>query len=61
MLIAICEVVLGVLILSLPHLGLRSVAVLAGIAFVLRGAVALYLGRRLHKVGAAASGLAPAA
>jgi uncharacterized membrane protein HdeD (DUF308 family) len=49
---AICEIALGALILSLPDLSLRTVAILAGIGFVLRGAVAVYAGWRLHKAGA---------
>jgi uncharacterized membrane protein HdeD (DUF308 family) len=57
---AICEIVLGVLILSLPDLSLRTVAILAGIGFVLRGALAVYAGWRLHKLGAPGR-LAPAA
>jgi uncharacterized membrane protein HdeD (DUF308 family) len=51
MLVAICEIVLGILILALPDLSLKTVAVLAGIGFVLRGALAIYTGwqlRHLH-------------
>ena len=51
---AICEIVLGVLILSLPGLSLRTVAILAGISFVVRGAIAVYAGWQLHKAGTAA-------
>ena len=37
MLVALAEIVLGVLILALPDLSLRTVAMLAGIGFLLRG------------------------
>jgi uncharacterized membrane protein HdeD (DUF308 family) len=62
MLVAISEIVLGGLLLCLPDLSLKTVAVLAGIGFLLRGALAVYAGLRLRKAGTAASGqLAPAA
>lgn len=61
MLAAVCEIALGVLILSLPDLSLRTVAILAGIGFVFQGALAVYAGWRLHKAGAAATRPAPAA
>jgi len=59
-LVAICEILLGILILSLPDVSLRTVAILAGISFVLRGALAVYGGWQLRKAGAAARGLATA-
>jgi uncharacterized membrane protein HdeD (DUF308 family) len=52
MLVALCEIVLGVLILALPDLSLKTVAVLAGIGFVLRGALAVYTGFLLRRVRA---------
>ena len=59
---AITEIVLGSLILALPDLSLKTVAILAGIGFVLRGALAVYAGWQLRKAGSAAEGrLAPAA
>jgi uncharacterized membrane protein HdeD (DUF308 family) len=59
--IAVSEMVLGALILSLPDLSLRTVAVLAGISFLLRGALAVYAGWQLRKAGHSAPGqLAPA-
>jgi uncharacterized membrane protein HdeD (DUF308 family) len=62
MLVAGGEIVLGALLLILPDLSLRTVAVLAGISFILRGALALYAGWQLHRAGAAATGrVAPAA
>ena len=62
MLVAICEILLGGLILALPDLSLRTVAVLAGIGFVLRGALSVYAGWQLRKVEGVADGrLAPAA
>jgi uncharacterized membrane protein HdeD (DUF308 family) len=56
MLAALCEIVLGVVILSLPEPSLRTVAVIAGIAFVLRGAIAVYAGWQLRRAGAALAG-----
>jgi len=53
MLVALCEIVLGVVILSLPAPSLRTVAIVAGIGFVLRGAMAVYAGWQLRRVGAA--------
>ena len=58
--LAAVEIVLGGLILSLPDLSLRTVAVLAGIGFVLRGAVAIYAGWQLRKAGAHPARLSPA-
>jgi uncharacterized membrane protein HdeD (DUF308 family) len=52
MLEAVCEIALGVLILALPDLSLRTVAILAGIGFILRGALAVYGGWQLRKAGA---------
>jgi uncharacterized membrane protein HdeD (DUF308 family) len=52
MLVALCEIVLGVLILALPDLSLKTVAILAGIGFVLRGALAVYTGFLLRRVRA---------
>ena len=43
---------LGVLILALPDLSLRTVAVLAGIGFLLRGMLAIYTGIQLRKLHA---------
>jgi uncharacterized membrane protein HdeD (DUF308 family) len=65
MLAALCEIVLGVVILSLPEPSLRTVAVIAGIGFVLRGAIAVYAGWQLRRAGialaATPAGPAPAA
>lgn len=56
------EIVLGGLLLVLPDLSLRTVAVLAGISFILRGALAVYAGWQLRRAGsAAAARVAPAA
>ena len=61
LLVAVSEIVLGALILCLPDLSLRTVAILAGISFLLRGALAVYAGWQLRKVGHSAPGqLAPA-
>jgi uncharacterized membrane protein HdeD (DUF308 family) len=61
MLVAIGEIVLGVLVLSLPNLSLRTVAVLAGIGFVIRGALTIYLGWQLRKATAPAARVAASA
>jgi uncharacterized membrane protein HdeD (DUF308 family) len=61
MLVAIADLVLGILILSLPDLSLRTVAILAGIGFIMRGAFALYAGWQLRKAGAPSGRVAPAA
>jgi uncharacterized membrane protein HdeD (DUF308 family) len=58
---AACEIVLGALILSLPDVSLRTVAILAGIGFILRGALVIYAGWQLRKAGAPTSGVASAA
>jgi uncharacterized membrane protein HdeD (DUF308 family) len=50
--VAACEIALGVLILSLPDVSLRTVAILAGIGFVVRGLFAVYAGLQLRKAGA---------
>jgi uncharacterized membrane protein HdeD (DUF308 family) len=60
MLVAIGEVVLGILILSLPDVSLRTVAIFAGIGFILRGSLAVYAGLQLRKVSAPVAGMAPA-
>jgi uncharacterized membrane protein HdeD (DUF308 family) len=61
MLVALGELVLGALILSLPDLSLRTVAVLAGIGFILRGAAAVYAGWQLRNAGAPSGRVAPVA
>lgn len=56
------EIVLGGLLLVLPDLSLRTVAVLAGISFILRGALAVYAGWQLRRAGSAPPArVAPAA
>jgi uncharacterized membrane protein HdeD (DUF308 family) len=59
-LVAIAEIVLGILILSLPDVSLRTVAIFAGIGFILRGSLAVYAGLQLRKVRAPAARMAPA-
>jgi uncharacterized membrane protein HdeD (DUF308 family) len=61
MLVALADLVLGILILSLPDLSLRTVAILAGIGFIMRGVLALYAGWQLRKASAPAGHVAPAA
>jgi uncharacterized membrane protein HdeD (DUF308 family) len=55
---ALVDIVLGILLLALPELSLATVAVLCGLAFLLRGIVAIYLGLKLR--GAARGAAAPA-
>jgi uncharacterized membrane protein HdeD (DUF308 family) len=61
LLLAIADLVLGILILALPDLSLRTVAILAGIGFIVRGALALWAGWQLRKAGAPPGRVAPAA
>lgn len=61
LLVAIAEIVLGILLLTLPDLSLRTVAILAGVSFVLRGALTVYAGWQLRKAGATAHAQAAAA
>jgi uncharacterized membrane protein HdeD (DUF308 family) len=61
MLVALSELVLGIVILSVPDLSLRTLAILAGIGFIVRGALAVYAGWQLRKVSAPATRLAPVA
>jgi uncharacterized membrane protein HdeD (DUF308 family) len=58
--VAIAEILLGILILALPDVSLRTVAILAGISFILRGLLAVWGGWQLRKAGAAGASLAPA-
>jgi uncharacterized membrane protein HdeD (DUF308 family) len=51
--VAFVEFVFGVLILSLPHLSLKTLAVLAGIGFGIRGAGLIAAGLEMHKAGKA--------
>ena len=61
LMIAVSEIVLGALILCLPDLSLRTIALLAGISFLLRGAFTVYAGWQLRRAGHPAPGqLAPA-
>jgi uncharacterized membrane protein HdeD (DUF308 family) len=51
---ALVDIVLGILILSLPELSLKTLAILVGIAFLVRGAVSVVRGISLRR----AAGLA---
>jgi uncharacterized membrane protein HdeD (DUF308 family) len=53
LLVAIFDIVLGGLILALPDVSLKTMAVLAGIAFIVRGIFAVLIGLKLRKVTAA--------
>ncbi len=48
---ALIDIVLGGLILALPKLSLGTVAVLCGLAFLIRGAASIYLGLKLRRSG----------
>ena len=50
LLVAIFDIALGGLILALPDLSLKTMAILAGIAFIVRGVFAVLVGLKLRKV-----------
>ena len=52
LLVALFDLVLGGLILALPDVSLKTMAVLAGIAFIVRGIFAVLIGLKLRKVTA---------
>jgi uncharacterized membrane protein HdeD (DUF308 family) len=52
LLAAVVDLALGALILALPDLSLKTMAILAGIAFIARGIFAVVVGLRLRKVTA---------
>ena len=52
LLVAVFDLVLGGLILALPDVSLKTMAVLTGIAFIVRGIFAVLIGLRLRKVPA---------
>jgi uncharacterized membrane protein HdeD (DUF308 family) len=59
LLTALVDVILGVLILSLPHLSLKTLAILVGLAFLLRGVFSVIRGIGLRRAaGAAAKAMA---
>jgi uncharacterized membrane protein HdeD (DUF308 family) len=53
LLVAGFDLTLGALILALPDLSLKTMAVLAGIAFIVRGIFAVLIGVRLRRITAA--------
>jgi uncharacterized membrane protein HdeD (DUF308 family) len=57
---ALGEAALGVLILALPDLTVRTVGMLAGLAFLIRGALAVYSGWRVRQLAAPDGPLAAA-
>jgi uncharacterized membrane protein HdeD (DUF308 family) len=54
LLVALFDLVLGGLILALPDVSLKTMAVLAGIAFIARGIFAVLIGLKLRNLTAAA-------
>jgi uncharacterized membrane protein HdeD (DUF308 family) len=53
LLVAVFDLVLGGLILALPDVSLKTMAILAGVAFIVRGIFAVLIGLKLRKVAAA--------
>jgi uncharacterized membrane protein HdeD (DUF308 family) len=53
LLVAVADLALGGLILALPDVSLKTMAVLAGIAFIFRGVFAIVVGLRLRHLQAA--------
>ena len=53
LLVAVFDLVLGGLILALPDVSLKTMAILAGIAFIVRGIFAVLIGLKLRKLTAA--------
>ena len=49
LLVAIADIVLGGLILALPELSLTTIAVLTGIAFIIRGLFSIFIGLHLRR------------
>jgi uncharacterized membrane protein HdeD (DUF308 family) len=54
LLVAALDVIVGIVILSWPDLGLSTLAVIIGIGLILRGALFMWAGWALHRVGAVA-------
>ena len=50
LLVAVVDIVLGGLILTLPDVTLTTMALLAGLAFIVRGIFAIFIGLRLRKL-----------
>ena len=55
LLAALVDVILGVLILALPKLSLGTLAILVGLAFLIRGVVAVISGIGLRRAAGAAA------
>ena len=55
LLVAVFDLVLGGLILALPDVSLKTMALLAGIAFIVRGVFAIVVGLRLRRLESAPS------
>ena len=56
---AVCDLVLGVLILAWPELSLTTLAVFVGIAFVIRGLLAVALGFQIRRAARSQANLPP--
>ena len=60
LLMALADAVFGILLLALPKLSLGTVAVLCGLAFIIRGVFAVWTGLRLRGAAPGVSVSAPA-
>ena len=60
LLVALVDIVLGILVLSLPELSIKTVAVLTGCAFIVRGVLTLWTGLHIRRTGAATPEVAAA-
>ena len=49
--VALVDLVVGIVILAWPDLGLATFAVIVGIGLILRGALFVYAGWQMHKLG----------
>jgi uncharacterized membrane protein HdeD (DUF308 family) len=58
---ALADLILGILILALPKLSLGTLAILVGIAFVVRGVVAVVRGWHLRRAAGVAADASPSA
>lgn len=53
LLVAVADIAIGALILALPDVSLKTMALLAGLAFIVRGAFAIVVGIKLRRLPSA--------
>ena len=58
--VGVLDILAGIVVLAWPHLSLKTLAVLAGIIFVIRGCAFVYGGWQIRKLPKDPGGLAPA-